>query len=134
MLPRLGKGGDSGDVVTLKASVTVQKKLLVLDLSDLVADSGDDLAELLGQHVSIQLVSTEVDPSECFCPSGSVWFPNWFVLFELRSWRMFVKMAEFGEIGAVSVAWLAHGICLSFQDFGYLKIVPVYLKIVSVTF
>lgn len=62
----LPQGSDGG--VTYKASVTIQKKLLVLDLTDLVADSGDDLAEVLGQHVSFQLVSTKVDPSKLTHP------------------------------------------------------------------
>ena len=60
--------GSGDDSVTLKASVTIQKKLLVLDLSDLVADSGDDLAEVIGQHVSIQLVSNKIDPSASNAP------------------------------------------------------------------
>ena len=55
--------GSHADDVTLKASVTIQKKLLVLDLSDLAADSGDDLAEVLGQHVTIQVVSNKLDTS-----------------------------------------------------------------------
>lgn len=59
ILPR----GSGENEVTLNASITIQKKLLVLDLTDLLADSGDDLAEVLGQHVSVQLVSTIVDPS-----------------------------------------------------------------------
>jgi hypothetical protein len=55
--------GHDDDYITLQASLVIQKKLLVLDLSDLIADSGDDLAEVLGQHVSIQLVSNKIDPS-----------------------------------------------------------------------
>lgn len=63
LLPIGKSAGPDGDV-TLQASVTIQKKLLVLDLSDLIADNGDDLAEVLGQHVTIQLVSTKIDPSK----------------------------------------------------------------------
>lgn len=57
----LPTASSNGDFVTLQAVVTVQKKLLVLDLTDLIADSGDDVAELLGQHVSIMLVSNKLD-------------------------------------------------------------------------
>lgn len=55
---------DSDDVV-LKGSVIIQKKILALDMEDLVADTGDDLAEVMGQHVTIQLVSTKLaDPGK----------------------------------------------------------------------
>jgi len=56
----LPHGSDGG--VTYTATVTLQKKILVLDLSDGVADSGDEVLDLLGQHVTFQLVSKNVDP------------------------------------------------------------------------
>lgn len=59
-----GRAGSEDDFVHLKAEIIIQKKLLVLDLSDLLADTGDDLAEVLGQHVSVQLVGTTIDPSK----------------------------------------------------------------------
>ena len=53
------------DDIVLKGSVIIQKKILVLDMEDMVADTGDDLAEVLGQHVTIQLVSTNLaDPGK----------------------------------------------------------------------
>lgn len=55
------------DDVTLKGSVIIQKKILALDMGDLVADTGDDLAEVMGQHVTIQLVSTK------FADPGKLW-------------------------------------------------------------
>lgn len=57
----LPHGSDGG--VTYTATVTLQKKILVLDLSDGIADSGDDVIDLLGKHVTFQLVSKNVDPS-----------------------------------------------------------------------
>lgn len=58
------RAGSEDDFVHLKAEIIIQKKLLVLDLTDLIADSGDDLAEVLGQHVTVQLVGTTIDPSK----------------------------------------------------------------------
>ncbi|KAG0619453.1 hypothetical protein M758_4G141400 [Ceratodon purpureus] len=51
------------DDIVLKGSVIIQKKILALDMGDLVADTGDDLAEVMGQHVTIQLVSTKLADS-----------------------------------------------------------------------
>ena len=58
------KPGSEDNFVHLKGEIIIQKKLLVLDLTDLIADSGDDLAEVLGQHVTVQLVGTTNDPSK----------------------------------------------------------------------
>lgn len=63
LLPASKAASEDG-FVHLKAEIIIQKKLLVLDLTDLIADSGDDLAEVLGQHVTVQLVGTTTDPSK----------------------------------------------------------------------
>ena len=53
-----------GDMVTYKGTATIMKKLKVLDLMDRVADMQDDASEVFGgKHVSVQLVSNEIDPS-----------------------------------------------------------------------
>lgn len=54
----------SADMVTYSGKAVIMKKLKVLDLMDRVADAQDDASEVLaGKHVSVQLVSNEVDPS-----------------------------------------------------------------------
>jgi hypothetical protein len=52
------------NTVEYEGTVLIMKKLLQLDLIDRGADLADDASELfLGKHVTIQLVSTDIDPS-----------------------------------------------------------------------
>ena len=51
------------DEVVYKGTATIVKKLELLDLIDQGADLQDDASELFGKRVTIQLVSTEIDPS-----------------------------------------------------------------------
>jgi lipoxygenase len=49
--------------IQLKGTLTLRKRLLALDLTDLGADGIDDLTDVLGGKVSVELVSsTSVDP------------------------------------------------------------------------
>lgn len=59
-------GGDSLSAVEYTGTAVVMKKLKVFDLIDRVADVEDDASEaIIGKHVSVQLVSTELlDPSK----------------------------------------------------------------------
>jgi hypothetical protein len=51
--------------IQLKGTLTLRKRLLALDLTDLGADGIDDLTDVLGGKVSVELVSsTSVDPSK----------------------------------------------------------------------
>lgn len=53
-----------GDQVEYKGTAVTMKKLQVFDFIDRVADIQDDTSELVfGKHVTVQLVSTELDPS-----------------------------------------------------------------------
>ena len=59
------KDGAGGDVVVYKGTAVLMKKLKMLDLMDRVADAQDDASELLqGKKVSVQLVSSTIDPSK----------------------------------------------------------------------
>ncbi len=54
-----------GGTLQLKGTLTLRKRLLALDLTDLGADGIDDLSDVLGGKVSVELVSsTSVDPSK----------------------------------------------------------------------
>jgi lipoxygenase len=54
----------AGDTVTYVGTAVIMKKLQVLDIMDRVADMQDDASEVLGgKHVSVQLISTEINPS-----------------------------------------------------------------------
>ncbi|KAG0557308.1 hypothetical protein KC19_11G118900 [Ceratodon purpureus] len=59
-------GGSKEDygrnMVVYKGTIVVMKKILMLDLMDRAADLQDDASELLGKHISVQLVGNEVDP------------------------------------------------------------------------
>ena len=63
-------GGSKEDygrnMVVYKGTIVVMKKILMLDLMDRAADLQDDASELLGKHISVQLVGNEVDPSKHF--------------------------------------------------------------------
>jgi hypothetical protein len=62
---KIGKVKDefSHDVVDYFGSAVIMKKLQMLDLIDRVADIQDDTSELVGgKHVTVQLVSTDIDP------------------------------------------------------------------------
>ncbi len=51
--------------IHLKGTLTLRKRLLALDLTDLGRDGIDDLSDVLGGKVSVELVSsTSVDPSK----------------------------------------------------------------------
>jgi hypothetical protein len=51
--------------IPLKGTLTLRKRLLALDLTDLGADTIDDLSDVLGGKVNVELVSsTSVDPSK----------------------------------------------------------------------
>ena len=53
-----------GDRVEYKGTAVTMKKLQVFDFIDRVADIQDDTSELMfGKHVTVQLISTELDPS-----------------------------------------------------------------------
>ena len=53
-----------GDQVEYKGTAVTMKKLQVFDYIDRVADILDDTSELMfGKHVTVQLISTELDPS-----------------------------------------------------------------------
>ncbi len=53
----------SHDVVDYFGTAVIMKKLKMLDLIDRVADIQDDTSELVGgKHVTVQLVSTDIDP------------------------------------------------------------------------
>ncbi len=53
----------SHEVVDYFGTAVIMKKLKMLDLIDRVADIQDDTSELVGgKHVSVQLVSTDIDP------------------------------------------------------------------------
>jgi hypothetical protein len=59
--------GDSTDcgTIELKGTLTLRKRLLLLNLTDLGGDVIDDLSDVLGAKVSVELVSsTSVDPSK----------------------------------------------------------------------
>jgi hypothetical protein len=59
------RGAEIGsDMVVYKGTITIMKKLAMLDLMDRGADFQDDASELFqGNRVTVQLISTEVDPS-----------------------------------------------------------------------
>ncbi|CAK9205124.1 unnamed protein product [Sphagnum troendelagicum] len=62
---KIGKVKDefSHDVVDYFGTAVIMKKLQMLDLIDRVADIQDDTSELVaGKHVTVQLVSTDIDP------------------------------------------------------------------------
>ena len=69
------KGADEADMVVYKGKITIMKKLMMLDLMDGGADLQDDASELLGNRVTVQLVSNEVDPSMSNLPAF-IEFPN----------------------------------------------------------
>jgi hypothetical protein len=51
--------------IQLKGTLTLRKRLLALDLTDLGGDVVDDLSDVLGGKVTVELVSsTSVDPSK----------------------------------------------------------------------
>jgi len=53
------------DTIQLKGKLTLRKRLLLLNLTDLGRDAIDDLSDILGSKVSVELVSsTSVDPSK----------------------------------------------------------------------
>lgn len=53
-----------GDRVQYKGTAVTMKKLQVFDFIDRMADIQDDTSELMfGKHVTVQLISTELDPS-----------------------------------------------------------------------
>jgi len=53
----------SHEVVDYFGTAVIMKKLKMLDLIDRIADIQDDTSELVGgKHVSVQLVSTDIDP------------------------------------------------------------------------
>jgi hypothetical protein len=53
----------SHDVVDYFGTAVIMKKFKMLDLIDRVADIQDDTSELVGgKHVTVQLVSTDIDP------------------------------------------------------------------------
>jgi hypothetical protein len=53
----------SHEVVDYFGTAVIMKKLKMLDLIDRVADIQDDTSELVGgKHVTVQLVSTDIDP------------------------------------------------------------------------
>lgn len=52
------------NLLTLKGSLVIEKKILALDLTDLISDAGDNVAEVFGQTVTMQIVSTTADPSK----------------------------------------------------------------------
>lgn len=54
---------DPANLEVLKGYIVIQKKILALDLADPGADKADDLDEMAGRHVTIQIVSTKVDPT-----------------------------------------------------------------------
>ncbi|KAG0566967.1 hypothetical protein KC19_7G100500 [Ceratodon purpureus] len=56
-------GVDSDDLDVIQGDLIVQKKILALDLANAGADKADDVDECAGRHVSIQIVSTKVDPT-----------------------------------------------------------------------
>jgi ubiquinone biosynthesis protein Coq4 len=53
------------DTIQLKGTLTLRKRLLLFNLTDLGRDAIDDLSDILGNKVSVELVSsTSVDPSK----------------------------------------------------------------------
>lgn len=59
-----GKAGVPEEMMEMTGTAIVVKKLFKLDVVDRIADARDDVSELLqGKHVSIQLMSNEIDPS-----------------------------------------------------------------------
>jgi hypothetical protein len=104
------RAGSEDDFVHLKAEIIIQKKLLVLDLTDLIADSGDDLAEVLGQHVTVQLVGTTIDPKTGKgAVSSEVAIQNWVTTADVLvpenfKFKMDFKVPkDFGTPGAIIV-------------------------------
>lgn len=51
------------DMVVYKGTITIMKKLAMLDLMDRGADLQDDASELMGNRVTVTLVSDAVEPS-----------------------------------------------------------------------
>ncbi len=61
----VASSGPQSDTVLWKGSLVLRKRLLALDLTDLLADKLDDVEDFLGSKVSVQLVSnTSLDPSK----------------------------------------------------------------------
>lgn len=99
------------DEVLYKGTVTVMKKLKVLDLIDRSADIVDDFSELaLGKRVTVQLVSAVTDPSTGKAEmSKEVPIEKWVATLEtlaaqnLRYAIQFVVPKNFGIPGAIIV-------------------------------
>ncbi len=54
-----------GDTIQLTGTLTLRKRLLLFNATDLGRDAIDDLSDILGNKVSVELVSsTSVDPSK----------------------------------------------------------------------
>ncbi|KAG0604154.1 hypothetical protein M758_10G149300 [Ceratodon purpureus] len=113
---KLGGDGTSTAVldpnmVEYKGKAMIMKKLLQLDLIDRAADLADDASELfLGKHVTIQLVSTETDPSTGKGKlSDEVIIPKWVATFESLAAQdiefkiNFQVPKDFGVPGAIIV-------------------------------
>ena len=64
-----GSGAASPGTVEYKGTAVAVKKLKVLDVVDRIADVQDDASELLGKRISIQLMSSEIDPCQFIEPN-----------------------------------------------------------------
>ena len=100
----------SGEHQVLKGYVVIQKKILALDLTDLTADKMDDIDECAGRHVTIQIVSTKVDPkTKKPLTSDEVAIKNWnYTIDMVVSAKFGFNMEfdvpkDFGEPGAIIV-------------------------------
>jgi len=85
-------GTDPDDLQVLQGYVVIQKKkILALDLSDPIADKMDDIDERAGRHITIQIVSTKVDPkTKKPLASEEVAIKNWMYTLDM------VVSAKFG--------------------------------------
>ncbi|CAK9226351.1 unnamed protein product [Sphagnum troendelagicum] len=105
--------GDSTDcgTIELKGTLTLRKRLLLLNLTDLGRDAIDDLSDVLGGKVSVELVSsTSVDPkTRKGLQSPAVKIANWSevpdfpVEQDIKFDLTFHVAKDFGVVGAIIV-------------------------------
>ncbi|CAM6039179.1 unnamed protein product [Sphagnum compactum] len=99
------------DTIQLKGTLTLRKRLLLLNLTDLGRDAIDDLSDILGSKVSVELVSsTSVDPkTKKGLQSPGVKIANWsevpdFPVGQDIKFDLTFHVAEdFGVVGAIIV-------------------------------